>query len=111
MLSIGDWLVNKENLIVVKYQVEPLVFILLEILTTPFYFWAWAKLIRGMRKKRKLDVKWLTILLVVILIPYLYVLIYGRNIPCFVYLLFIGLIVIVGIRNYFRIKKYIAHTD
>lgn len=109
-MNIGDWLVDKEELISIKYEVEPLIFILLQIITTPFYFWAWAKIFSGIRKKRKLDIKWTMILLFVISIPYLYVLIYGRNIPYFVYLIFIVLVVVVGIRNYFRLKKYLSHN-
>lgn len=105
MNDILNWLLQKEDYIVSHYQVDPLIFIILEVLTTPFYFYAWSKIIKDFKKTGKYNFKWINILLMVILIPYLYIFLWGRNIPWYIYLLFIIFLISVCIRNYFRFKK------
>jgi len=106
MHDIVNWFVAIENKIVTRYQVDPLIFIALELLTTPIYLYAWSRILRDVRTHQKFTLKWINILLIVILIPYLYILIWGRNIPWYIYLIFVLAVIFIAIRNYFRFRKF-----
>jgi hypothetical protein len=80
-----------------QYGVNPIVFLILYVVPAPFWYYTIFRTIRAIARKRSREVMlWSMICLVVTVQPYVYVLIFGRNMPWWIYII-IGLLVAQGI--------------
>jgi hypothetical protein len=105
MHEIGSWLIRKQQEIATQYGVNPIIFLVLYLGTIPPYIYAWAKLIISIKRKSKQTLTWGIVVIGIFLLPYLYVLIWGRNLPSHIYVALIFLIIIVGWRACLKCKK------
>lgn len=105
MHEIGSWLIRKQQEIAMQYGVNPIIFLILYFGTIPPYIYAWAKLIISIKRKSKQAWTWGIVVLGIFLLPYLYVMIWGRNLPAHVYVILVFLVVLVGLRAYLKYKK------
>jgi hypothetical protein len=90
-----------------RYNVNPVVFLVLYIVPGPFWYYTVFRTIRAIAKKNTKELMlWAMICLVLTVEPYLYVLIFGRNMPWWIYII-IGLLVAQGIFTLVRrlVKK------
>lgn len=86
-----------------SYSVDPIVFVVLLVACAPFFYFSIYKLVRGIAKKESRSITlWSSVFLGSTVLPYLYVLIFGRNMPWWIYIL-IGLLVAQGV--YTLVKK------
>ncbi len=86
-----------------QYGVNPIVFLILMVLCAPFFYFSIYRLIRaGVKKDAKALTLWSTVFLAATIIPYLYVLFFGYNLPWYVYLI---LAVLIGHSGWSLVKK------
>jgi hypothetical protein len=80
-----------------RYNVNPVVFLILYVVPGPFWYYTVFRTIRAIAKKNTRELMlWAMICLVLTVEPYLYVLIFGRNMPWWIYII-IGLLVAQGL--------------
>jgi len=85
-----------------QYGVNPVVFLILYVVPAPFWYYTIFRTIRAVAKKNSRDLMlWGMICLVLTIQPYVYVLIFGRNMPWWIYII-IGLLVAQGIFSLVR---------
>jgi len=88
-----------------QYGVNPIVFLILMVLCAPFFYFSIYRLIRaGVKKDAKALTLWSTVFLVATVLPYLYVLFFGHNLPWYVYLILGALIAHSGWTLYKKLK-------
>ncbi len=88
-----------------QYGVNPVVFLVLMVLCAPFFYFSIYRLIRaGVKKDKKSLTAWSTVFLVTTVLPYLYVLLFGHNLPWYVYLILAVLIGHSGWSLYRKLK-------
>ncbi len=88
-----------------QYGVNPIAFLILMVLCAPFFYFSIYRLIRaGVKKDRGALTLWSTVFLVSTVLPYLYVLFFGRNLPWYVYLILGALIAHSGWSLYKKLK-------
>jgi len=88
-----------------QYGVNPIIFLILMVLCAPFFYFSIYRLIRaGIKKDAKALALWSTVFLVSTVLPYLYVLFFGRNLPWYVYLILGALIAHSGWSLYRKLK-------
>jgi len=88
-----------------QYGVNPIVFLILMVLCAPFFYFSIYRLIRaGVKKDAKALTLWGAVFLAATIIPYLYVLFFGHNLPWYVYFILGALIGHSGWSLYKRLK-------
>ena len=74
-----------------NYGVNPVVFLIIYLGCTPFFYYSLFQTIRAVKKKQGNKIMlWSAIFLCVTIAPFIYVLLFGKNIPWWVY----GIIII-----------------
>ena len=68
-----------------RYAVDPYVFLALSAVCAPPFYYALYRLARALRNDRRAVARWSLLFLAATVIPYLYVLVFGRNLPWWVY--------------------------
>jgi len=69
-----------------NYGVNPVVFLVIYLVSVPFFYYSLFRTLRALAKKLGKEVMfWSTIFLCANVAPFLYVLFFGRNIPWWVY--------------------------
>lgn len=69
-----------------EYAVDPIVFLVIYLISVPFFYYSLVRLIRGLAKKQAKEVRlWSGIFLCAVSAPFIYVLLFGRNLPWWVY--------------------------
>ncbi|MBN1687308.1 MAG: hypothetical protein JW852_11675 [Spirochaetales bacterium] len=85
-----------------EYAVHPYIFLILLVVCAPFFYYSIYRLARAIAaRKSDLIVRWSSVFLAATAIPYLYVLVFGRNMPWWVYLV-VGLLLLQGIFSLVR---------
>ena len=88
-----------------QYGVNSIVFLILMVLCAPFFYFSIYRLIRaGVKKDRGALTLWSTVFLAATILPYLYVLFFGHNLPWYVYLILAVLIAHSAWSLYKRLK-------
>lgn len=108
MHEISLWLIRKQQEIAMQYGVNPIIFLILYFGTIPPYIYAWVKLIISIKRKSRQTLTWAIVVLGIFLIPYLYVLVWGKNLPPYVYVILAFLVLIAGRRAYLKCKKDVS---
>jgi len=68
------------------YGVNPAIFLVIYLISVPFFYYSLLRMIRALAKKRgKEVVVWSTVFLCATVAPFIYVLFFGRNLPWWVY--------------------------
>ena len=69
-----------------QYGVNPVIFLGLIVACAPFFYYSIYRLVRAVAKKEKGRVAlWSSVFLAATSLPYLYVLLFGRNLPWYIY--------------------------
>ena len=68
-----------------RYAVNPYVFLALSAVCGPLFYYSLYRMARALRSDRRAVGRWSLIFLAATVIPYLYVLVFGRNLPWWVY--------------------------
>ena len=97
--KVGEWVKAAREI----YSVDPVVFVVLLLAMAPFFYYSIFRLVRALAKKNTREIPlWSTVFLAATAIPYLYVLIFGRNFPWWLYIV-LGLLLAQGV--YSLVKK------
>lgn len=81
------------------YGVDPLVFLVISTVNAPFFYYTMFRLAKAVAKRDTARLSlWATLFLVSVVVPFVYVLFWGHNLPWYVYAA-IGLLVAQGIRT------------
>jgi len=100
--AILDWVGKQMTAARETYGVDPVVFLALLFGASPVFYYSIYRMVRAVAKRRLNEVTvWSMIFLLSTVAPYLYVLVAGRNIPWWVYII-IGLVVAQGIWSLVR---------
>jgi hypothetical protein len=86
-----------------NYGVDPLVFLALYLVSAPVFYYSLFRMIRALAKRFGKEIMlWSFIFLCANIAPFLYVLLFGRNLPWWVY----GIIaLLIGQGVYFLVRK------
>ena len=69
-----------------NYSVDPVVFLVIYFVSVPFFYYSLFRMIRALAQKRGAQIMlWSTVFLAATVAPFLYVLLFGRNLPWWVY--------------------------
>jgi hypothetical protein len=69
-----------------NYHVDPVIFLVIYFLSVPFFYYSLFRMIRAIPKKLGNEIMlWSTIFLCANVAPFIYVLLFGRNLPWWVY--------------------------
>ncbi len=75
------------------YNVDPIVFLGIYLASVPLFYYSLVRTIRALAKGLKSEaMRWSTVFLCAIVAPFLYVLLFGRNLPWWVYALIAALV-------------------
>jgi ABC-type Co2+ transport system permease subunit len=68
------------------YGVNPAIFLVIYLISVPFFYYSLFRMVRAVAKKRGKEVLlWSTVFLGATIAPFIYVLLFGRNLPWWVY--------------------------
>ena len=90
---VGAWIVSTRQ----TYGVDPVVFLIISTVNAPFFYYTIYKMVKAVAKR---DTKhlplWATLFLAAVVVPYVYVLFWGHNLPWYIYVA-MGLLVGQGV--------------
>ena len=105
-----DWLlgwISDTRELAARYEVDPLVFLVIYFGAIPFFWLGTAWLIRAARRRR--SVIWPALFTAFWFVsPYLYVLLFGRNLPWWVYPLLVAFVSGFGWQSYRSLRRKTA---
>ena len=68
------------------YGVDPVVFLVISTVNAPFFYYTAYRLVKAVAKRDTARLPlWATLFLAAVVVPYVYVLFWGRNLPWYVY--------------------------
>ena len=110
-----EYLVSKFHAImqqaVDRYEVNPAIFLVIYLISVPFFYYSLVRMMRAIARKRGNEVMiWSMIFLCSIVAPFIYVLFFGRNLPWWVYAI-IALLIGQGIFSLIRKLRNAHNTD
>lgn len=83
----------------VSYDVDPIVFIVIYFCSVPFFYYSIYRMTRALARKKGNEIMaWSMVFLAATAAPFIYVLLFGRNLPWWIYVV-IGLLVGQGVFN------------
>ena len=83
--SISAWVAETATTIRERHAVNPYVFIALSVACGPVFYYSLYRLVRALARDRAAVGRWSLIFLIATAVPYLYVMVFGRNMPWWVY--------------------------
>ncbi|MGO9307451.1 MAG: hypothetical protein ACLQDL_00335 [Spirochaetia bacterium] len=85
-----------------NYGVDPVAFIVIYLVCVPFFYYSIFRMVRALARRRQQEILvWSTIFLSATAAPFLYVLVFGRNMPWWVYVV-IALLIGQGVYSLVR---------
>ena len=80
--KVQAWIVATRE----TYGVDPLVFLIISTVNAPFFYFTIYKMVKAIAKRdtKRLPL-WATLFLAAVVVPYVYVLFWGRALPWYVY--------------------------
>lgn len=88
--AIISWISELATTIRDRHSVNPYVFLALSAVCGPLFYYSLFRMARASKRDRSKIGPWSLIFLAATIIPYLYVLIFGRNLPWWVYIVLIA---------------------
>ena len=91
--KVQAWIVSTRA----TYGVDPVVFLIISTVNAPFFYYAAFRLVKAAAKRDTAHLPlWATLFLAAVVVPYVYVLFWGHNLPWYVYVA-MGLLVGQGV--------------
>ena len=89
---LSAWIAETAATIRERHAVDPYVFIGLQVVCGPFFYYSLYRLVRALARDRAAVARWSLVFLVATAAPYLYVMVFGRNMPWWVYVVLVAAI-------------------
>ncbi len=107
-----EYLVSKFHAIMKQaidhYDVNPAIFLVIYLMSVPFFYYSLFRMMRAFAKKRGKEVLvWSTVFLCATAAPFIYVLFFGRNLPWWVY----GIIALLIGQGIFSLIRKLRDTN
>ncbi len=83
--AIIGWIDGLATSIRERHAVNPYLFLALSVVCGPLFYYSLYRMARAFKDDRRSVARWSLLFLAATVIPYLYVLIFGRNLPWWVY--------------------------
>jgi hypothetical protein len=84
------------------YGVDPVAFLVIYLVTVPFFYYSIFRMLRALARRRQQEIiVWSMVFLGATAAPFVYVLLFGRNLPWWVYVV-IGLLIGQGVFSLIR---------
>lgn len=109
MQNIWETIKNYYFILGKSYQVNPVIFLGIHIVATPLFLFAMAWMIKNYRKKRSIILP-LVIAVLVFNSANIYLVVFGKNIPWWIYALLALTTIISGFFSYIKVRKKIKAT-
>ena len=85
-----------------SYGVDPVAFLVIYLVTVPFFYYSIFRMLRALARRRQQEiVVWSMVFLGATAAPFVYVLLFGRNLPWWIYVV-IGLLIGQGVFSLVR---------
>ncbi len=96
------WVQETMNAARANYGVNPVIFIIIYFASVPVFYYSIFRMVRALAKKLQTEIMiWSMIFLAATAAPFIYVLLFGRNLPWWVYVI-IGLLIGQGVYSLIR---------
>jgi hypothetical protein len=96
------WVRETMNAARVNYGVDPVVFMVIYLASVPVFYYSIFRMVRALAKKLQKEIMlWSMIFLAATAAPFIYVLLFGRNLPWWVYVI-IALLIGQGVYSLIR---------
>jgi hypothetical protein len=83
-IILGPWLQAAR----MKYGVDPVLFFVLMTVCAPVFYYSIYRMVRAIAARQKATINlWSMVFLISTVLPYVYILFFGRNLPWWVYLI------------------------
>jgi hypothetical protein len=80
--KVQAWIVSTRE----TYGVDPVVFLVISTVNAPFFYYSAWRLVKAAAKRDTARLPlWATLFLVAVVVPYVYVLFWGHNLPWYIY--------------------------
>lgn len=104
---MGDWLASVQQ----TYSVNPWVFLAVYVATIPPGWYAVWRIVRALRQGNRVALRrWALVLSAMVIIPYAYVLLVGRNLPWWIYPTLAGVVALSTWEITARVRKLLSRT-
>jgi hypothetical protein len=82
LAKLHAWIVTTHE----TYHVHAVVFLVISTVNAPFFYYSAFRLVKAVAKRDTARLRlWSTLFLVAVVVPYVYVLFWGRNLPWYIY--------------------------
>ena len=96
--TIGDLMAQARN----RYAVDPIVFLVIYLGSAPFFYYSIFRMVRALARRLTSQITlWSTVFLAATAAPFIYVLLFGRNLPWWIYVV-IALLIGQGVYSLIR---------
>ena len=96
--TIGDLMAQARN----RYAVDPVVFLVIYLGSAPFFYYSIYRMVRALARRLTSQITiWSTVFLAATAAPFIYVLLFGRNLPWWIYVV-IALLIGQGVYSLIR---------
>jgi hypothetical protein len=76
-----------------RYHVNPVVFIALNVICAPLFYYSIYRTVRAATSRKPREVRfWGTVFMAISVVPYVYVLLFGRHLPLWVVMVIVALV-------------------
>jgi hypothetical protein len=91
-----------------QYGVNPAIFLVIYLVSVPFFYYSLFRMVQAFARKRGKEVLvWSTVFLCATIAPFIYVLLFGRNLPWWVY----GIIALIIGQGIFSLIRKLRKTN
>jgi hypothetical protein len=93
MQRLVHWIESWAMMVQARYAVNPVVFIALNILCAPLFYYSIYRTVHAATRRRPREVRfWGSVFMAISVVPYLYVLVFGRHLPLWVVMVIVALV-------------------
>ena len=84
--TVISWMQGIQQSAVERYGVDPLVWLIIATAASPVFYYSIYRLVRALARRRGNEIMlWSAVFLAATVAPYIYVLLFGRNLPWWIY--------------------------
>ncbi len=104
--AVIAWIQGIQRAALQRYGVDPIVWFIISTAASPLFYYSIYRVVRAVARKRGEEAMvWSTVFLASTVAPYVYVLIFGRNLPWWVYA---AMVLLVGQGVFSLVRRLIA---
>ena len=104
--TLISWLQGIQQTALERYGVDPIVWLIIATAASPVFYYSIYRLVKALARKQGNQIMlWSTVFLATTVAPYIYVLLFGRNLPWWIYA---AMALLIGQGVYSLVRKLLA---